>query len=125
MKILVVDDESYAKEALARFVVRFGHTALEAENGLTAVSLYKEQKPDLVFLDINLPDIKGYEVFKRIKEFDKDALIYFFTGEHVEYMKIKELNPAGYFMKPLMLPEIKKIIDETKKMLDAKGKKVV
>lgn len=117
MKILVVDDESFVLESFGRFIGKQGHIALLAENGTKAVELYKEQKPELVFLDIVLPDIKGDVVFKKIKEFDKDANVYFITGCHDEYVNAKELKASGIFFKPIELEDIKKVIDDTDKRI--------
>jgi len=118
MKVLVVDDETFVTETMGRFIGRLGHTPLTAENGTRAIELYKENKPDLVLLDINLPDIKGDKVFREIKSFDKDAVIYFVTGYREEYIKAQELNAAGYFIKPFTIEQIKTIIEERKKIIE-------
>ncbi len=111
MKVLVVDDESFVKDSIVRFLTRLGHAPMGAENGARAIDLYKAQRPDMVLLDILLPNIKGDEVFKAIKSFDKEANIYFITGSSKEYEKVQELHANGYFMKPIELGTIKKIID--------------
>jgi DNA-binding response OmpR family regulator len=120
MKILVVDDEPLVTESFERVIGRLQHTPLTAGNGARAIELYKENKPDMVLLDMNLPDIKGDRVFREIKSFDKDAVVYFITGYSEEYMKAKELDAAGCFHKPLMIEQVMELIDERKKIVDQK-----
>lgn len=111
MRVLVVDDESFVKESLVKFIARLGHVSAGAGNGAEAIALYKENRPDIVLLDILLPDIRGDVVFREIISFDKTANIYFITGCREEYDKVQELKASGYFMKPIELGTIKKIIE--------------
>ena len=78
MKVLIVDDSRMSRIAM--------HLALpdalketceffEGENGQEAVSIYKEQKPDLVFLDLTMPIMDGYEALHQIINYDPDAKV--------------------------------------------------
>lgn len=66
-KILNVDDHDPGRYARTRYLTRAGFEVLEAANGNEALRLSAERKPDLVLLDINLPDINGFEVCERMK----------------------------------------------------------
>ena len=66
-KILVVDDDALALKAMARLLGRAGYETFEAEDGGSALDAVRTHKPDLVLLDVMLPDISGPEVLKRIK----------------------------------------------------------
>ena len=66
--ILVVDDESNSREALAFLLKRQGHKVLNAEGGEQALTLMAENPPDVVLLDIAMPGMDGIEVCRRIKE---------------------------------------------------------
>jgi signal transduction histidine kinase len=65
--ILNVDDNEIGRYARTRFLSRAGFTVLEAADGRTALQFARENKPDLVLLDINLPDINGIEVCRQIR----------------------------------------------------------
>ena len=65
--ILLVEDDPPGREALARFLVRRGHTVLFAADGAEAVQAVRERQPDLVVLDLSLPVMDGWEVARRLR----------------------------------------------------------
>lgn len=67
-KILVVDDEQDIREIIKIALAQDGFQVLEADNGKTAIELAKKEKPDLITLDIMMPNIDGFQVAKIIKE---------------------------------------------------------
>lgn len=67
MLILVVDDNDAGLYVSSRILKKAGYNVLEASTGLEALEM-AQQQPDLIILDLNLPDIDGFEVCKRIKE---------------------------------------------------------
>ena len=71
MKILVVEDSRANLLVLSEYVERLGAQALPAENGESAVELFTREAPDLVLLDVVLPDLDGFEVAKRIRGLEK------------------------------------------------------
>ncbi len=71
MKILVVEDSRANLLVLSEYVARLGAQALPAENGESAVELFTREAPDLVLLDVVLPDLDGFEVAKRIRGLEK------------------------------------------------------
>jgi two-component system alkaline phosphatase synthesis response regulator PhoP len=66
--ILIVEDSLYLAESLMDMLNIRGHEGILAQNGREGIALALERKPDLVLLDIRLPDIDGYEVYKKIRE---------------------------------------------------------
>jgi signal transduction histidine kinase len=66
-RILNVDDNEIGRYARTRFLTGAGFSVLEAANGETALQIARENKPDLVLLDINLPDVNGLEVCRRLR----------------------------------------------------------
>jgi PAS domain S-box-containing protein len=66
-RILVVDDEMANRYALSRVLLQAGYDVVEAATGTEALRLVNECRPDLILLDVKLPDISGYEVCRRIK----------------------------------------------------------
>jgi DNA-binding response OmpR family regulator len=69
--ILVVDDEDDIRRLCKRILSEKGHRVIEADRGLTALRLVKEETPDLILLDAMLPEIHGFDIAKRIKGSEK------------------------------------------------------
>ena len=82
MKILAVDDNEMHCYALRKVLEHSGFEVFVAHNGSDAISLTQDQKPDVVLLDINLPDVNGYEVCARLKrdESTKSIPVVFHTA---------------------------------------------
>ncbi len=70
-RILVVDDEEDIRKLVRRLLVDKGHQVIEADRGLLALRLVKEQAPDLILLDAMLPEIHGFDIARRIKGSEK------------------------------------------------------
>jgi len=68
--ILVVDDSAPARYALCRALRKHGFAVIEAASGEEALQLSQRDNPDLILLDVNLPDIHGFEVARRMKAAD-------------------------------------------------------
>ncbi len=66
--IIAVDDNQTHAYALRKLLEKNGYSVLEAHTGEQAVELTKERKPDLILLDVNLPDFNGFEVCRRVRE---------------------------------------------------------
>ena len=65
--VLLVDDEQSMLKVLERRLLSWGHRTLSADNGLEALRLAKDQRPDLILLDIMMPEMDGLEVCRRLK----------------------------------------------------------
>jgi two-component system CheB/CheR fusion protein len=110
-KILVVDDNPDAAMMLEVLLTMDGHTVRTAHNGQTAVDIALEFQPDLIFLDIGLPDIDGYEVAERIRGRLPRALLVALSGWGQETDR-RRSEAAGFnlhLVKPLdftILPEL-------------------
>ncbi|MDB5218435.1 MAG: hypothetical protein JWO86_6362 [Myxococcaceae bacterium] len=70
-KILVVDDEDDIRKLVRRLLIEKGHQVIEADRGLVALRLVKEESPDLILLDAMLPELHGFDIAKRLKDSDK------------------------------------------------------
>lgn len=67
MKILVVDDSATMRAALAKMLSKMGHESLTAASGAQAIALYESAPPDLVLLDVEMPELDGFEVAPRLR----------------------------------------------------------
>lgn len=84
MKILIIDDEPLVRRSLGRALKNRGHDIFDAEDGLQGLAMWREQKPDLVFLDVLMPKMTGPQVLTEIgkQRTGKVILISAFSGEH-------------------------------------------
>ena len=74
-KILLVDDASFMRMMLKKIISPTGHELVEGVDGSDGVAKYKEHKPNLVFLDIVMPNVDGIECLKQIMAFDSNAKV--------------------------------------------------
>ncbi len=74
--VLYIEDNQDNMMLVKRALEARGYRLLEAENGLGGVAMAEKQDVDLILLDINLPDIDGYEVARRLRTSSKTALVY-------------------------------------------------
>jgi two-component system response regulator AtoC len=111
-KILIVDDEPFICENLTRILEEERYHTLVAQSGQRALECLREEAVDLVFLDLNLPDVSGLEVLKQIKEWVPELLVIVITGyasveSAVEALKI---GAYDYIKKPFKADVIKLIV---------------
>ena len=106
-KVLVVDDEQSIIDVLVYNLKKEGYETIEATDGITAVNIALEQKPDLMLLDIMLPKLDGLSVCKRVKN-HLNIPILMLTAKDAEIDKIVglELGADDYITKPFNLLEL-------------------
>lgn len=107
-KIMVVDDERELLALLKEVFIKEGFKEIyEAENGIDAILMVKEKNPDIIILDVNLPDIDGYIVCDKIRTFSNCPII-FLTAKGEDEEKIKGLEAGGddYVTKPFNIKEV-------------------
>jgi len=106
IKILVVEDDSKIRFATARLLKKAGYQVLEAETGNEGLRLTKENQPALILLDINLPDIDGFEVCKQIKADPSlaGAFVIIVSGSKIstdDQVRGLDLGAEGYITRPI------------------------
>lgn len=104
MKRVLVIEDNETNMYLTKFMLeKSGYEVLEARDGLTGVETAKTAKPDLILMDIQLPDINGMEATGRIREFDKAVPIIAVTSYAMVGDKEKTLEAGctGYIEKPI------------------------
>lgn len=111
--ILIGDDSILARRQLKDTISSFGKAAfLEAENGQEVIELYKEHKPDLVFLDIVMPVKDGITAVSEIIQFDSSAYIVIVSsvGTQMQVKMAIESGAKEFIQKPLDAEQLKFII---------------
>lgn len=113
-RILIIDDDSDFSESLHLRLMMDGYDVLTLPDGTDAVRQYGEFKPDIVFLDVRMPNISGYDVFLRLKAHSPDAKIYFTSGyalDEEEYAVARSKSLAGIITKPIDSSVLQKVLD--------------
>lgn len=103
-KILICDDSILARKQLKDIVSTVGNpTIYEASDGEGAVQIYKEHKPDLVFLDIVMPNKDGNTAVEEIMSYDKDAVIIIASsvGTQSQLKSALEAGAVDFIQKPI------------------------
>ena len=110
-KILIVDDEAFICQNLERILGEEHYRTEITQSGQGALDLVREEPADLIFLDLNLPDINGLEVLRRIKERDPDLLVIIMTGYASVESAVEALKMGAYdyIKKPFKADVIKLI----------------
>ncbi|MDH6353961.1 DNA-binding response OmpR family regulator [Dysgonomonas sp. PH5-45] len=107
-KILLVDDDLKNSMFLKRFLEEESYEITYANNGNVAWELFIPFKPDLVLLDINMPEMDGFALAQKIREYDKNVIIFFLTDrtEKADRLKGFSLKGNDYIPKPFYPEEL-------------------
>lgn len=104
-KILLVDDEADILEFLSYNLKKEGYVVFTANNGKEAVAIAKKENPNLIILDVMMPDMDGIETCREIRELQglKDVMIAFLTARNEDYSQIAgfEVGADDYINKPI------------------------
>ena len=127
LKILFADDDLKYALILKRFLEAEGYEVYYAGNGRIALEQYPEVKPDLILLDINMPEVNGYEVARQIRETDKHTLIFFLTDrtDKTDRLEGFKVRANDYLSKPFFPEELIARIRERFDGLDEGNEKEV
>lgn len=115
MRILVVDDEIMQRILLQELLELLGHQVVgDAENGAKALELYASLKPDVVTLDISLPDMDGLQVLRQLREMDPKARVVMISGNDQEVIIQKALAAGALelLVKPLDKTRLEALLSE-------------
>lgn len=115
-RIVLVEDEELLADLIEKKLLRLGYEVKVAEDGEEGIFLIKQEKPDLVLLDILLPKRTGMEVMEAMRE-DKDTkdlpvIIISNSGQEVEVERAKELGAKDWLVKTNFDPE--EVIEKVK-----------
>ncbi|MCK4501413.1 MAG: sigma-54-dependent Fis family transcriptional regulator [Desulfuromonadales bacterium] len=106
--ILIVDDEKSIRDSLSGILLDEGFTPLTAESGEEALAKLREEKPDLVLLDIWMPGLDGLETLTRIREINPDQLVVMMSGHGTIETAVRstKLGAYDFIEKPLSLEKL-------------------
>jgi len=122
IKSLIVDDEPIARDVIKKFLVGEKHFKIAGEcgNGVDAVLMILDKKPDVVFLDIQMPEMDGFEVIKAIGLKNLPHII-FVTAYDRYAIKAFEINALDYLLKPFDKERFQTAINRAKDLIFSKN----
>lgn len=114
IEVIVVDDELPAREELIYILKRFENIKVigEASHGMETLELNRKLKPDLIFLDIQMPKINGIELAKKIMDEPHIPFIVFVTAYEEYALEAFEVNAIDYILKPISIGRLAKTMDK-------------
>ena len=116
-KILIVDDAAFMRMMIKDILTKNGfEIAGEAENGAKAIEKYKETRPDLVIMDITMPEVDGIQAVKEIKKIDPDSKIVMCSAMGQQAMVIEAIQAGAkdFIVKPF---QADRVIEAVRKVL--------
>ncbi|MBQ3602925.1 MAG: response regulator transcription factor [Clostridia bacterium] len=118
-KILIVDDDTNICELLRLYIEKEGYNVIIANDGASAVKIFREQQPDLMLLDIMLPKLDGWQVCREVRKFsDKPIIMLTAKGETFDKVLGLELGADDYVVKPF---DTKEVVARIKAVLRRSG----
>jgi two-component system, NtrC family, response regulator AtoC len=123
-KILVIDDDSSISETLDLYLTEEGYTVFTALTGTEGLNSYVKNAPDLVILDIRLPDIDGFTVLEDLREENENIKVIMITAYHDMESTIKAMKGGAfdYIHKPINVEELDMAISKALKTLEMEKK---
>ncbi|MCE5287197.1 MAG: response regulator [Pelosinus sp.] len=111
-RVLICDDSLLVRKKLRDSLEEMNCEVCEATNGKVAVDVFKEKQPDVVFMDIVMPEADGLEALKNIKEYDADARIIMLssTGTSAKLIQALKGGAVDFIQKPYTVEQIEKVI---------------
>jgi two-component system chemotaxis response regulator CheY len=113
-KVLVVDDVAFVRKTLSDLLTQAGYQVVgEANDGTDAVAKYQQLRPDLVTMDVVMPQMSGIEATKKIIKLDKEARVIIISAMGQENLVMEAINVGAkdYVLKPFSAQDVLKTIE--------------
>ena len=113
-KILIVDDAEFLRVRLNKILDTEGYEVFQEENGVKAVSTYKEKHPDVVLMDVTMPEMDGLAALKEIVSFDPQAKVVMLTalGQESVVLDAVKSGARDFIVKPFEHDRVMKAISK-------------
>ena len=123
MNILVVDDELFICELLEEFISKLGYEVTTASSGEDALSKFRQEKFEVVLLDIKMPGMNGREVLRRIKEMDRSTGVIVLSafGDGVTVNDMLGIGADDFLVKPFELNNLEILLSRRQKIFAEKN----
>ena len=123
-RVLIVDDEPIARRGIRRFLAKHNDIEIvgEAANGISAVEQINELQPDIVFLDVQMPDLDGFGVIENVETSGPAPVYVFVTAYDAYALRAFEVHAVDYLLKPYDKERFAKALVHARQVLDRRGK---
>lgn len=117
-KVLIVDDSAFTRSIHSQIITSAGYQTLEAACGTEALAAFKKEKPDLIVMDLLMPDMDGMDAIRKILQIDAHARIVVCSVDRQKYRRkeAKEVGAVDFINKPVnadqMLELIKNVFED-------------
>lgn len=121
-KVLIVDDANFMQITLEKVLQLGSHQVVgKANNGIEAIQLYKETKPEIVLLDITMPEMDGIETISEIMKMDPEAKVIMCSamGQQKIVVKAIELGAKDFIVKPFDESKVLETVDRVLNNIDS------
>jgi two-component system LytT family response regulator len=121
IRTILADDETAARSRLRRLLSQYPQIQIigEAANGLEAVEAIERLRPGLLFLDVQMPGMNGFEVLKGLSNDTPRPLTIFATGFHEHALEAFRMRAIAYLLKPIEEDHLQEMIERVGKLLDS------
>ena len=121
LNILIADDETLARNRLRELLASIPGTHIvgEASNGREAITLSEELRPDILLLDIRMPEMDGLEAAEHLQKLERPPAIIFATAYDAHAIQAFELNAVDYLLKPIRLERLASALKKARALLPA------
>lgn len=112
-RILVIDDSADLALVMLMQLQRAGHEVITAENGRRGLRTFYEKRPDLVVLDINMPELDGWDTLERLRDL-ADVPVLIVSGQNPAPERLETLRPGleAFHLKPVSGPALTSLVEE-------------
>lgn len=119
LNIIIADDEAPARSRLKELLTDIGHVHIsgEAKNGQEAIQLANETTPDVVLLDIRMPEMDGIEAAQHLQKSAKPPAIIFTTAYDSYAMQAFDMNAVDYLLKPIRMERLQTSLQKARALL--------
>lgn len=121
-KILIIDDDFSIREFYKTFFSENGFDIITAEDGIKGIEYFKKQRPDIVLLDISMPEKNGLDVLREIKEIDEEVPVFLLTAYEEYKRNFASLYAEEYFVKTKKKPSF--ILERAVKAIEKRKSKL-
>jgi two-component system response regulator LytT len=121
LRAVVVDDEQLARDELGYLLGQLGGVEViaQAGNGLEAITTIDRLRPDVVFLDVQMPGLTGFEVARRLLDSRAASQIIFVTAYDQHAIEAFEVNAVDYLLKPVEQGRLEVAVDRARRRIDS------
>ncbi len=114
LRVLLVEDEASFRQVIGRNLSSRGHEVLEAATASEAIKAALESSPDLLLLDINLPDRSGWDVLRELRGRGIEVPTVVVSAVRVSPTRLAEFKPLAYLPKPFPLDALLRVVEEVR-----------